>query len=283
VQIVRPAGWLSSRGASALWGVDPRWAALRYGGLTAIGLMLVSWAWPRLNWPAVLADLRTLLAEMEENVGVAALAIVVVLWSLIIIGAAIQFARVLPDHVRLTVGPHHGFVFNAALLDPSTGRAGRIGSTPELAGAPIAARELGRAFHRTVRSIEGPAESLDGKVRTWTYELGYGTDVERESYVRVHLARGAEGFAALAGPQNRDALPKRTWLERLAERNAASGRGWLPDYDWWEFGDLLIVRKGEFVIGFEQARGMELMKWHANAARRLALGAFKSVSPDAAG
>jgi hypothetical protein len=345
VQIVRPAGWWSSRGASALWGIDPRWAALRYGSLPAIGVMILSWAWPRLNWPSVLADVRTLLAEMDENVGVAALAIIVVLWSIIIIGAAIQFVRVLPDvvgrktvegrvvhweiveghhsggedpsepdtfwiavddrrsdtgpvdrinhavirsvklgdHVRLTVGPRHGFVFNAGLLDPSTGRAGRIGSTPELDGAPIGARELGRAFHRTVRSIEGPAESEGGKIRAWTYELGYGTNVEHESYVRVHLARRTDGFAILAGPRNRDAPPKRTWLERLTERGAAFGQGQSPDYGWWDFGDLLIVRKGEFVIGFEQARGMDLLKWHANAARRLALSAFKSVSPDAAG
>jgi hypothetical protein len=340
VRIVRPSGWWSSRGASALWGLDPRWAALRYGSLTAMGLVFLSWAWPGLsNWPAFLAGLRALLAEMDDNAGIGVVAIIVLLWSIVIIGAAVQFARVLPDvvgrktvdgrvvhweiieghhsggedpstpdtywiavddgrsdtvpaykvnpavmgsvklgdHVRLTVGPLHGFVFKAALLDPSTGRAGRIGATPELAGAPVGARELGRAFHRTVRSVEGPAESLGGKVRTWTYQLGYGTSVERESYVRVHLASGTDGFVALAGPQNRDAPPKRTWLERLAERNVASGRGWSPDYDWWDFGDLLIVRKGEFVIGFEQARGMDLLKWHANASLRLALGALRRL------
>lgn len=183
----------------------------------------------------------------------------------------------LGDRVRLTVGRLHGFVFRVEMLDVSTGAASPVDSTPELHGAPIEARELERTFHRAVRSIEGPVESAGGTVRTWTYHLGYGTSVENESTIRVHLASGTDGFNALAGAKNRDAPPQRTWVERMIARSAASGRGraWSPGYDKWRFGDLLVFRRGELVIGFEQAPAMNLLKWYENEGVLLALRVLK--------
>jgi hypothetical protein len=172
------------------------------------------------------------------------------------------------DIVRLTVGPRHGYVFEVAMVSDSDGKpVAQLGAVPELPGAPIGARELGKAIQRTVRAIDPPeaaAERVEG-VRTWTYHLGGGYDYEA-SRISVHLARGSEGVRAVVGLANRSDDPPAE-VKRIGEEA-------------WRYRTLLVARQGELSVGVELPtdRGLRATTYLEEVAR-MVLRAAPSPPP----
>src|SRR5262245_19729804 len=82
-------------GASALRGRDPRIAALQYASVIGFGLFLLTFLSPVVG-PA-LTRFPEVITAPKDNGGFAVVAIIAALWALTMLGAAIQFIRVLPD------------------------------------------------------------------------------------------------------------------------------------------------------------------------------------------
>ncbi len=163
------------------------------------------------------------------------------------------------DFLRLTVGPHHGYVHSVEMLDGVDGAVGQVGALPELPGAPVAATDVSRAVHRVVRSIEGPESSRgDAAVHTWTYHLG-GDD---DSTVRVHLTVGHGGVQALVGLANRSSRP----------RVKVAGVGDMA----WRFGTLLVATEGDRTVGIKPTDGSFLQPGYVDELARRALDSARS-------
>ncbi len=162
-----------------------------------------------------------------------------VAWASLVSGSVYAHIRH-GDLLRMTVVAHQGRVFDAELLSAPGQNVGPIGSVPDAPDAPIDPRELARVVHRVVRSVEPPAEAdANAGVRTWTYHLGGD---EAVAQIQVHLGSGPEAVRALIEHANRSSHP--------AVDVAGVG-------DWARrFGDLLIARKGDQVVGVQQEPGM---------------------------